>query len=96
MWVMLNPLLCVVFLLLFAFAFALPLTEKDFDLQVNSLGTGCLLLILWPQSLMISVQRDNQLIVIWLSFFPHLSYHMNVGTNLRRLTVDSRPLKAGI
>lgn len=32
------------------FAFVLPLTEKKFDLQVNSLGRDYLLLTLWHQS----------------------------------------------
>lgn len=57
---------CVLFLSLVVSL--LLLTKKDFDLQVNSLGRGYLLLTLWHQNLTISVQKGNKLTVMQFAF----------------------------
>lgn len=64
-----------------AFVSVLPLTKKNFDLQVNSLGRGYLLLILWHQNLMISVQKDTKLLVTQSFLIPYWSQKMSFGTN---------------
>lgn len=77
----LNFIVYLFFLVLCCFAFVsvLPLTKKNFDLQVNALGRGYLLLILWHQNLMISLQKDNKLLVMQFSI-PYPSQKMSFGT----------------
>lgn len=67
--------------LLFCFCFYFASTKKNFDLQVNALGRGYLLLILWHQNLMISLQKDNKLLVTQSFLIPYRSQKMSFGTN---------------
>lgn len=64
----------------FAFVSILPLTKKNSDLQVNALGRGYLLLILWHQNLMISLQKDHKLLVTQSFLIPYRSQKMSFGT----------------
>lgn len=90
-------LLCVGFFVLccFAFIFVLLLTKKNFDFQVNSLGRGYLLLILWHQNLMISVQKDKLIVMQSFSFFLTNHRKWVLAQTLENLT-GPWPLKAGI
>lgn len=80
-----------------AFVFVFPVTKKNFDLQVNSLGRGYLLLTLWHQNLMISVQKGNKLIVMQSFRFPYQSQKIILAQNPwkynhRPMTSQSRHL----
>lgn len=70
----------------FAFVFVFPVTKKNFDLQVNSLGRGYLLLTLWHQNLMISVQKGNKLIVMQSFLFPYQSQKIILAQTLESIT----------